>query len=145
MPFFVILTLRFFIKKYSLGKTRAQSTLEYAVVVACVAAALLAMQIYLKRGIQGKLRQAGDEIGEQYAPLNVESQITTETTSNTAINQSLVPLLQADGYNPLLDQYGLPVYGMQTTSDINETTAKINNPDGTSAYEKLGAFENGLF
>jgi len=125
-------------KKYRLGKPNAQSTLEYAVVVACVVAALLGMQFYIRRGIQGKLRQAGDEIGEQYTPLNVESKITTETTSNTTINQILVPLSK-DG-TPLVDQYGLPVYGMKTEAGIDETTTKEKG-----SYEKLGAFENGLF
>ncbi|MFH1191178.1 MAG: hypothetical protein V1670_03170 [Candidatus Omnitrophota bacterium] len=124
------------IKKYGSAKAGAQSTLEYAVLIACVAAALIAMQIYMKRGTQGRLRQAGDEIGEQYTPLNVESKITTETTSNTTINQSLVPLSKDS--TPLVDQYGLPVYGMKTDASIDETTQK-------SGKEILGEFEDGLF
>ena len=127
------------IKKYRLGKTKAQSTLEYAVVIACVVAALLAMQFYLKRGMQGRLRGAGDEIGEQYAPTNVQSNITTQTNSTTEVKQSLVPLQKADG-SLAKDQYGLQVYGLKTEASIDETTAK---KDGS--YEKLGAFENGLF
>ena len=126
------------IKKYRLGKTKAQSTLEYALVIACVVAALLSMQFYLKRGMQGRLRAAGDEVGEQYASMNVESKITTETNSTTEVKQNLVPLSR-DG-KPLLDQYGLQVYGLKTEASIDETTAK---KDGS--YEKLGAFENGLF
>ncbi|MBU4251672.1 MAG: hypothetical protein KKC39_01970 [Candidatus Omnitrophica bacterium] len=124
------------IKKYGSAKASAQSTLEYAMVVACVVAALLGMQFYLRRGVQGKLRQAGDELGEQYTPLNVESKIITETTSTTGIIQSLVPL-DKDG-KPLLDQYGLPVYGMKTEASIDETTQK-------SGKETLGEFEDGLF
>ncbi|MDD5465676.1 MAG: hypothetical protein PHP73_05000 [Candidatus Omnitrophica bacterium] len=123
-------------KKYRLGRPNAQSTLEYAIVVACIVAALIGMQFYVRRGIQGRLRAAGDEIGEQYTPLNVESKITTETTSNTTISQSLVPL-KKDG-NPIFDQYGLPVYGMKTEAGIDETTSK-------SGKETLGEFENGLF
>jgi Flp pilus assembly pilin Flp len=46
---------------------KAQSTLEYAVVLAVVAGALLAMQIYVKRGIQGRLRSSTDTVGEQYS------------------------------------------------------------------------------
>jgi len=124
------------IRKHRLNKVRAQSTLEYAMVVACVVAALLSMQFYLKRGMEGKLRQAADEAGEQYAPSNVESNITTETTSTTTVAQSLVPLNK--GGVPLQDQYGLPVYGMQTDAGIDETTQK-------SGKETLGVFENGLF
>ena len=127
------------IKKYRVDKTSAQSTLEYAVVIACVVAALLGMQFYLKRGIQGKLRQAGDEIGEQYAPTNVQSNITTETKSTTTVTQELVPLSKEENV-PLFDQYGLPVYGLRTKASIDEKTEKKDN-----SYEKLGAFENGLF
>ena len=54
---------------------KAQSTLEYAVVIFAIVAALVTMQIYLKRGIQGKMRQSADSIGEQYAPENTTSDI----------------------------------------------------------------------
>jgi hypothetical protein len=47
-------------------KIKAQSTLEYAIVIAVVVAALLAMQIYMKRGVQGKLHESADQIGEQF-------------------------------------------------------------------------------
>ena len=44
---------------------KAQSTVEYAVLIAVVAGALLAMQIYMKRGAMGKLRSSTDQIGDQ--------------------------------------------------------------------------------
>lgn len=45
---------------------QGQSTLEYAVLVAVVVGGLLAMQIYMKRGLQGKLHQSADAIGGQF-------------------------------------------------------------------------------
>jgi len=42
--------------------------MEYALVVAVAIAALLAMQTYMKRGVQGKLRDATDQVGEQFSP-----------------------------------------------------------------------------
>lgn len=57
-------------------KQRAQSVLEYAVVVACLAGALLVMQIYVKRSIQGRVRDAADEIGEQYSAKHTTSSLT---------------------------------------------------------------------
>ena len=48
---------------------RGQSTVEYAVMIAVIIAALLAMQIYVKRGAMGKLRDVADQIGEQFTPL----------------------------------------------------------------------------
>jgi len=45
-------------------RQRGQSTLEYAVLASVVVAALLFMQIYVKRGAMGKLRSATDRIME---------------------------------------------------------------------------------
>jgi len=59
---------------------RGQSTLEYGVVIAVVVAALISMQTYVKRGIQGKLRQASDDIGEQFSP-DKTTGVTTVTTN----------------------------------------------------------------
>ena len=39
-----------------MGKTQAQTTLEYTILIAVIIGALIAMQVYIKRGIQGKLR-----------------------------------------------------------------------------------------
>jgi len=47
---------------------KAQSTLEYALILAVIVGALLTMQNYLKRSVQGKLQATADEIGEQYSP-----------------------------------------------------------------------------
>ena len=49
-----------------LRKKKAQSTLEYAVLIIIVIGALLTIQAYIKRGIQGRLRSASDDIGAQY-------------------------------------------------------------------------------
>jgi len=68
---------------------KAQSTLEYAVVIVCVVAALLAIQVYIKRGIQGRLRSSADSIGEQYAPGNTTSNTTLNFNSNSETNVSV--------------------------------------------------------
>ncbi len=60
---------------------RAQSTLEYAVVIACIVGALLSMQVYIKRAISGKLRLAADDIGQQYDPRNTTTSAGGMTTS----------------------------------------------------------------
>ena len=81
---------------------RAQSTLEYAIMIATVVAALLCMQTYIKRGLQGKFRVTVDELGEQYDPANTrgniviskDSDITTtietdEETSKTTTTETI--------------------------------------------------------
>jgi len=51
-----------------LRQHRAQSTLEYAILIGIIAAGLIAMQVYLKRGFQGKVRDNTDQMGEQFEP-----------------------------------------------------------------------------
>lgn len=59
---------------------RAQSILEYAMVLAVLVAVIVAIQIYVKRSIQGRLKQSADQIGEQFT--------TAETYTIETINQS---------------------------------------------------------
>ena len=49
-------------------KNNGQSLMEYILVFVIVAGALLATQIYIKRGIQGRWKQSVDELGDQYDP-----------------------------------------------------------------------------
>jgi len=39
--------------------------------------------VYIKRGIQGRLKSAADDIGEQFSPGNTNGTITTESFSRT--------------------------------------------------------------
>jgi uncharacterized protein (UPF0333 family) len=58
---------------------RAQSTAEYAIVIALVVGAAMAMQVYLKRSIGGGIRYAVDKAANttgQYEPYYLESSYT---------------------------------------------------------------------
>jgi len=48
----------------SLGK-KAQSVIEYTLLLALIGAALAAMQVYMKRGLQGVVKVAADQLGPQ--------------------------------------------------------------------------------
>jgi hypothetical protein len=41
------------------------------------------MQVYIKRGYQGRLKQEADQIGPQYSPGHTTSLMTVDTTSET--------------------------------------------------------------
>jgi hypothetical protein len=59
---------------------RAQSTAEYAIVIALVIGAAVAMQIYVKRGLQGGMRFATDKLKNrtgQYEPYYYQSEAET--------------------------------------------------------------------
>ena len=66
-----------------LSSRAGQSTLEYAVLIAVVVSALIAMQIYMKRGVQGKLRDATDQVGEQFRPAGTDTFWDYNTVSNS--------------------------------------------------------------
>jgi Flp pilus assembly pilin Flp len=59
--------------------SKGQTTLEYAVLLAIVAGALIAMQVYLKRGIQGRIRDMADQISPtQYEQGRTASNYVTQ-------------------------------------------------------------------
>ena len=50
-------------------------------IIAVVAAALLGMQIYMKGGLSGKLRESTDQVGEQFSPTAYKAKMRTTQTS----------------------------------------------------------------
>ena len=66
-----------------LNQKRGQSTLEYAVLIVVIIGALLTIQVYMKRGIQGRLKSAADDIGDQYSDGNTNVIKTTIKNSYT--------------------------------------------------------------
>ncbi|MBM3250503.1 MAG: class III signal peptide-containing protein [Candidatus Omnitrophica bacterium] len=64
-------------------KKKGQTTLEYAILIGVVAAALIAMQVYLKRGYQGKLRASADDMGDQFSPELTTYTFTTNSLTNS--------------------------------------------------------------
>lgn len=57
--------------------------LEYSLLVAAIVVSLLAMQAYLKRSMQGKLKEISDDLGQQYNPENTTSDMNYTFTSDT--------------------------------------------------------------
>ena len=64
-------------------RRKGQSTLEYAILIIIIMAALLSIQVYIKRGIQGRLKSATDDIGDQFSPGNTNVYKNTRTQSQT--------------------------------------------------------------
>lgn len=56
---------------------RAQTTAEYAILIALVVGAVIAMQIYVRRSLQGKIKDATD------LPLNLTGTGLNATSFNT--------------------------------------------------------------
>lgn len=70
-------------------RKKGQSTLEYAVLIIIIIGALLSIQVYIKRGIQGRLKGAADDIGDQFSVGNtniVQIMTTSSVTKDTFEN-----------------------------------------------------------
>ncbi|MFA5272198.1 MAG: hypothetical protein WC412_07695 [Candidatus Omnitrophota bacterium] len=44
----------------------AQAVLEYSLLIAVIVGAAIAMQVYIKRSMQGQIQLSGDQVGDQY-------------------------------------------------------------------------------
>lgn len=92
-----------------LRKFKGQSTLEYAVLIIIIIGALLSIQVYIKRGIQGRLRSAADDIGDQFSPGNTNFLRTTSTVgaSLQTFNRGVSKTIQQgrETTNVVMNQY----------------------------------------
>jgi hypothetical protein len=95
---------------------KAQSTLEYALLIGVVVGALLSMQNYLKRSFQGKLQAVGDQIGDPYSP---DATKRTET-----MNMTIGNIHEVTTKGEL---------GLTTTTITNQ----VQNQTGTRSLKKL--------
>ena len=104
-------------------ENKAQSVLEYAAVIACAVAALLAMQVYVKRAYQSRLKEVADQLGPHYAPRRTTGNFTTTYNSNS-LSQSIIKSeidlgYDLDGDGVLEDEVTATqsIYGLGTWSD----------------------------
>lgn len=116
---------------------RGQNFIEFAVIAACVAAAFLGMRIYIKRSLEGKLRQSADEIGGQYSPASTAGTTTVSVNTFSTNTPALVQLKDGGG-NPIFDSYDLPVYGISSTTDSTEATSRTQT-------ENVGPYEASFY
>lgn len=115
-------------------KRNGQSTLEYAVLIVVIVAALMAIRIYMERGVQGKLRESVDQVGEQYSAGITTYKVATEQKIDMITKESFG--LEAPGSET--SKQGLSYYKVETPAP---TTRK------TEAAEKIdtGVEDEGLF
>ena len=55
---------------------KGQSTFELTLTIVTVIAAVIAMSIFIKRSVMGKLRETGDQVGGQFTPLSTTNDYT---------------------------------------------------------------------
>lgn len=77
---------------FNLRGKLGQSTAEYAVVLSLVVAAVIAMQVYVKRGMQGRLKSGTDTLNMP------ESEITLALDGTNSITANIASLRQYEPY-----------------------------------------------
>jgi len=65
-----------------------QSTLEYALIIAVVVAALMAINAYMQKGLQGRLKVSSDQIGKQFDPATFTTAYQTTNVGNSTTTES---------------------------------------------------------
>ena len=94
-------------------RTKGQTTLEVVVLIGFVVAALIAMGVYMKRGVQGKLRESTDQVGEQYSAGN------TNSVYNTSIDMQQTENMTAGGQvTTTIDRNRQTKTGSETVSSM---------------------------
>lgn len=65
-------------------KRKGQSTLEFTILIIIIIGALLSIQVYIKRAVQGSLKSAADDISqEQFSPGGTNYTFNSTTESHT--------------------------------------------------------------
>lgn len=99
-----------------MGKN-AQGVTEYALIIAVVAAVLLTMQAYFKRGVQAVAKVSMDQLG------GFDSGLTPGQVQNMAIKQEIDPkygILQSQSVKISLDQ------SLKVTTPKDSTERKVS-------------------
>lgn len=66
---------------------KGQTSVEYVVLLIVVIGSFVAIQNYMKRGLQGRWRDSVDSLGDQYDPRTTNTNVrhTLSSTTNTTI------------------------------------------------------------
>lgn len=99
---------------------KAQSTMEYALIVACVCGALFIMQNYIKRSFMGRMKQASNEISSDLYDMN---------KTNTNITYVLKAEYASETQTVILgnDTDGFPIVGFTSSTTGTETSIRSGN------------------
>jgi hypothetical protein len=111
----------------SLNK-KGQGTAEYAILIGIVIAAVMAMQVYVKRGLQAGMKFAVDKSGKadstgglsataQYEPYYLESKYNTKLTTQVSDSEEMQ---EGGGVNRVSGQATRTRTGYQSTRAIDE-------------------------
>lgn len=112
------------------GWRGGQTILETAILLVAIVLAFMTMQAYLRRGLQGRLRQDISSVGEQYDPHATVSDITINHISNMS---STTKTSDEEVVNP----YSGEIENRLMTTVFSQTHYDNSSRSGT---ESIGGF-----
>lgn len=81
---------------------RAQGTVEFLILMIILIGALIAMQSYIKRGLQGRWKASLDDVGDQYDPAAVNSfmnySLIVQSNSVVRATPAIDPVTSLQGF-----------------------------------------------
>lgn len=101
-------------------RKKGQSVVEFTVLLVIVIGVFIAMQFYVKRGLQGRWKATLDDFGEQYDPRLTNANVVTRVLSNSGTQVQVIPDIA--GY------WTRRIDNAQSITLVNGTTAVGANP-----------------
>ena len=116
---------------------KGQNTAEYAVLIGLVVAAVIAMQTYVKRGVQGRMHDASDKFYKDLTKDTGWSGISTTVVDDTK-NQYEPTNLASQSTKVTIEDYKQTNVkkGGTVTRDIREITKEGSEEAGKKDYQK---------
>lgn len=71
-------------------RKRGQSIVEFTVLLTIVMGVFIAMQFYVKRGLQGRWKASLDDFGDQYDPYLTNANVVTRVLSNSGTQVQVI-------------------------------------------------------
>jgi Flp pilus assembly pilin Flp len=102
---------------------KGQTLLEYTVIFIVILGVMIAMKDYMKRGVQGRWKSASDDMGDQYDPRFINSNIMYSTQSNS---QSIVTVQNGE-------------YGTAGSGEWTSRTDSTNSLDQKTGFSQVGS------
>ncbi|MFH1655288.1 MAG: hypothetical protein ABH954_01600 [Candidatus Omnitrophota bacterium] len=124
-------------------RRKGQSTVEYALIIAVVLAAFLTMQHYIRRGVEGKMRDSADSIGSQFDERTslthtVQQHTPFVTTETFGIDKTSVRNIIFTTASGGTADEGLSYYEVTTGSKITDTESQtiesLSTDDGETLF-----------
>ncbi len=115
-----------------LSKKRGQSTAEYAVLIALVIGAAIAMQTYVKRGLQGRTHGASNRYFNE----------VTANASSGWDQISNIPVTGSMQYEPgELESRSTQTVSEQTANTTIQTGGKVDRTSNQTTQQQAGDYQ----